>query len=118
MKTRTTNPQPSRQQLNVSIPMDTVDWLLDGDAAIRWQTMRDLLDAAPETDAERDLVATSGWAKQLLDRQDPDGTRAVQHKHSGKVWFDMEKGGGPSRWNTLRALRVLRWHRRVAHPNS
>jgi hypothetical protein len=24
----------------------------------------------------------------------------------------MERTGGPSRWNTLRALRVLRWARR------
>ena len=39
-----------------------VEWLLEGDPAIRWQVMRDLLDAP----------------------------------------------GGESRWNTLRALRVLR----------
>ena len=30
-------------------------------------------------------------------------------KHTGKVWFDMEVGKEPSRWNTLRALRVLKW---------
>lgn len=45
----------------------------------------------------------------LVDRRRRDGAWPVQHKHSGKVWFDMEKTGGPSRWNTLRALRVLRW---------
>ncbi len=38
-----------------------------------------------------------------------DGRWPVQHKHSGLVWFDMEQTGGPSRWNTLRAFRVLRW---------
>jgi len=38
-----------------------------------------------------------------------DGTWPVQHKYAGKVFFDMEKIGRPSRWNTLRALRVLRW---------
>lgn len=37
-----------------------------------------------------------------------DGTWPVQNKHAGKVHFDMEKTGGPSRWNTLRVLRVLR----------
>ena len=31
----------------------------------------------------------------------------VQAKHPGQTHFDMEKTGGPSRWNTLRALRVL-----------
>ena len=38
-----------------------------------------------------------------------DGTWPIQHRYSGKVFFHMEKMGGPSRWNTLRALRVLRW---------
>jgi hypothetical protein len=29
----------------------------------------------------------------------------------GQVHFDMEEGEGkPSRWNTLRAMRVLRWY--------
>lgn len=45
----------------------------------------------------------------LAGRLRTDGAWPVQHKHTGKVWFDMEKTGGPSRWNTLRALRVLRW---------
>lgn len=49
----------------------------------------------------------------LRGRRRQDGTWPVQHKHGGKVWFDMEKTGGPSRWNTLRALRVLRWAERV-----
>ncbi|NNC80757.1 MAG: hypothetical protein HKN94_11475 [Acidimicrobiales bacterium] len=45
----------------------------------------------------------------LVGRQRRDGRWPVQQKYAGKVWFDMEKTGGPSRWNTLRALRVLRW---------
>jgi hypothetical protein len=39
-----------------------------------------------------------------------DGTWPVQAKHPGQTHFDMEKTGGPSRWNTLRALRVLTWY--------
>lgn len=42
-------------------------------------------------------------------RRRKDGTWPVQHKHPGKVFFDMEKTGGPSRWNTLRALQALHW---------
>jgi hypothetical protein len=42
-------------------------------------------------------------------RRRRDGRWPVQNKHAGRVWFDMERTGGPSRWNTLRALRVLRW---------
>jgi len=43
----------------------------------------------------------------LLKKQRKDGTWPVQAKHPGQTHFDMEKTGGPSRWNTLRALRVL-----------
>jgi len=40
-----------------------------------------------------------------------DGTWPLQNRHPGKVHFEMEEGSGkPSRWNTLRALRVLRWY--------
>jgi hypothetical protein len=42
-------------------------------------------------------------------RRRQDGLWPVQHKYTGKVFFDIEKIGGPSRWNTLRALRILRW---------
>ncbi len=45
----------------------------------------------------------------LRSKRRKDGRWPVQHKHAGRVWFDMERTGGPSRWNTLRALRVLRW---------
>ena len=37
-----------------------------------------------------------------------DGAWVLEGKHVGMVHFEMEKTGNPSRWNTLRALRVLR----------
>ena len=41
-----------------------------------------------------------------------DGRWPLQNRHPGKEHFTMEPGSGkPSRWNTLRALRVLRWYR-------
>ena len=40
-------------------------------------------------------------------RRRKDGTWSVS-KHPGAVHFTMEQGGQPSRWNTLRALRVLK----------
>lgn len=49
-------------------------WLLDSDPAIRWQVMRDLIDAlAGEVAAERARVAHEGWGLQLLRQQRPDG---------------------------------------------
>lgn len=38
-----------------------------------------------------------------------DGRWSLQHSYRGKTYFELERLGGPSRWNTLRALRVLRW---------
>ncbi|QAY60690.1 hypothetical protein ET475_12325 [Microbacterium protaetiae] len=52
----------------------TMEYLMAGDPAIRWQTMRDLLDApADEVAAERARVAREGWGARLLDEQAADG---------------------------------------------
>ena len=42
-------------------------------------------------------------------KRNPDGRWNLQNRHPGKTYFEMEEVGQPSRWNTLRALRVLRW---------
>ena len=38
-----------------------------------------------------------------------DGRWLLQNSYKGKVYFELERLGAPSRWNTLRALRVLKW---------
>ncbi|HVC99900.1 MAG TPA: hypothetical protein VNG93_01980 [Candidatus Dormibacteraeota bacterium] len=51
----------------------------------------------------------------LRSKQRPDGSWLLENTHPGKVQFTLEDGDGrPSRWNTLRALRVLRWYERSA----
>jgi len=51
-----------------------IDWLLASDPAIRWQVLRDLLDAPEATwQAERAKVETEGWGAELLSHQDADG---------------------------------------------
>ncbi|MGZ4603753.1 MAG: hypothetical protein ACXWOT_06710 [Candidatus Limnocylindrales bacterium] len=43
-------------------------------------------------------------------QRDPDGRWPLQNVHSGEAHVQMEDGEGrPSRWNTLRALRVFAW---------
>ena len=43
-------------------------------------------------------------------KADADGRWRVENPHPGAVHFEMEgRAGEPSRWTTLRALRVLRW---------
>ncbi len=44
----------------------------------------------------------------LKKKRRKDNKWPVQAKHPGQTHFDMEKTGGPSRWNTLRAMRVLK----------
>jgi hypothetical protein len=43
----------------------------------------------------------------IIQKRKEDGKWVVQEKHKGAVHFDMEKTGAPSRWNTLRCMRVL-----------
>jgi len=51
----------------------------------------------------------------LRSKRKSDGTWLLENTHPGKVYFALEDGDGrPSRWNTLRALRVLRWYDRTA----
>jgi len=43
-------------------------------------------------------------------KRDASGRWLLEKPHEGEVHFAMDEGvGKPSRWNTLRALRVLRW---------
>lgn len=54
--------------------MDVHDWLLDSDAAIRWQVLRDIVQAPTAVvEAERARIATDGWGDRLLALQGHDG---------------------------------------------
>jgi len=51
-----------------------IDWLLDGDPAIRWQVLRDLTNAsAADVAVERSRVEHDGWGARLLAQEGPDG---------------------------------------------
>ena len=60
------------------MPVDGVlQWLLDGDPAIRWQTLRDLVGASERAvEQERRKIASDGWGVRLLAKQDAEGTWA------------------------------------------
>ena len=49
----------------------------------------------------------------VLRKRRADGRWVLQNRHPGKTFFELEQVGKPSRWNTLRALRVLAWWQRV-----
>jgi len=47
----------------------------------------------------------------VASKRDATGRWPLENSHPGAVHFDMDEGEGkPSRWNTLRAIRVLRWY--------
>ncbi len=44
----------------------------------------------------------------LLEKQDEQGRWKMEYTYNGKTWVDIEEKGKPSKWVTLRALRVLK----------
>jgi hypothetical protein len=65
--------------------MDTIDWLLDSDPAIRWQAMRDLTDASPAAvAAERARVPHEGLGAQIIAYQGSDGS---WRREDAPVWL-------------------------------
>jgi len=53
---------------------------------------------------------TAEAVEHVRSRRQPDGRWLLDRVPAGRVHFDLEDGVGlPSRWNTLRALRVLAW---------
>src|SRR5262249_15696067 len=54
-----------------------LQWLLDGDPAIRWQALRDLVGGSKsKVEREQQKIPRAGWGARLLARQDPQGTWA------------------------------------------
>ena len=52
-------------------------------------------------------------------KRDGDGRWPLENPHPGRLHFAMDEGEGrPSRWNTLRAMRVLRWSESTAAHQS
>ncbi len=44
----------------------------------------------------------------VLSKQDDQGRWKLEYSYKGKLWTDIEKKGQPSKWVTLRALRILK----------
>ncbi|MEK6323133.1 MAG: hypothetical protein AABN33_15785 [Acidobacteriota bacterium] len=45
----------------------------------------------------------------IRSKQDKDGRWPLQNRYKGATYFELEQLSAPSRWNTLRSLRVLTW---------
>ena len=44
----------------------------------------------------------------VISKQNQQGRWLLEHTYNGKMWVDIEKRGQPSKWVTLRTLRVLK----------
>lgn len=91
----TANPDTSHTPPAPNPKSSAIQWLLDGDPAIRWQALRDLTHASDEeVAAARAQVATEGWGAHILAGQGANGS-----------W-----GAGTSNpeWVTLQSLLLLR----------
>jgi hypothetical protein len=65
--------------------VDTLDWLLDSDPAIRWQAVRDLTDASAQVIAqERTRVPREGVGAAILAQQERDGS---WRRSDAPVWL-------------------------------
>lgn len=89
-------------------PVSVIAWLLDSDPSIRWQALRDLVNAPAEVVAdERARVATEGWGARLLSLRDEDGQWAGGACFPGDHDWSAKTEGQP--WtSTLHTLELLR----------
>lgn len=66
---------------------EAIQWLLEGDPAIRWQALRDLLGGAEHVvERERRKISGDGWGARLLAKQDPEGTWAGGQSSDGGLY--------------------------------
>ena len=72
-----------------------------------WDVLRGL-DHFRRMDAPRDPRLEDA-IELVRSRRSADGRWKLQNHYRGKEFFKLEKPGQPSRWNTLRALRILQW---------
>lgn len=60
---------------------EIINWLLEGDVSIQYQTHRDLLHSGPEVLVSlKKRIATEGWGYEFLKRQQPEG-------HWGRAFY-------------------------------
>jgi hypothetical protein len=70
------------------------------------------LDYFQSVDAPRDPRLIDAM-EIVRNNQGPDGRWLLQHSYRGRTYFDLERVGAPSRWNTLRVLKW--WGHTVQH---
>ncbi len=111
------------------LPGDPLPWLLETDPAVAdypfgfgekpsssWFKLGYPIGYVTDVLQNLEVLAALGQAqdrrlanalKLVVSKQDRQGRWPMEYSYSGKTWADIEKRGQPSKWVTLRALRVL-----------
>ena len=90
-----------------------IAWLLEGDPSIRYQTLRDLVNAhGNDIDKERQRVLKEGWGRRVMDLQEDNGTWS--HALYSPKWTStfytlllLKRFGAPNDKHTEKACRIL-----------
>ena len=82
-------------------------WFKLGFPLSYWSDVLETISNLVELGYGKDPRLSSGlqW---IVDKQDEDGRWKLENSLNGKMWVDIEAKGKPSKWVTLRALRVLK----------
>lgn len=101
--------------------MSVIDWLLDGEiieprykylfspTPRRLYDILRVLEYFRAAGVEPEERMTEAY-ELLVSKRDAEGRWPVEYKYEGDYHFEMDDAEGqPSRWSTLRALRVIRW---------
>ncbi len=94
------------------VTSDTVTWLLrPNNPSFRFWTRQHLVDR-PITDQEikesQNAVMVSPCIKTILGEQKGEGHWLLKNTYKGKMFCEIDEMNKPSKWITMRALRVLR----------
>jgi hypothetical protein len=105
----------TRDDMRLDVRASLLQWLLDSDPAIRWQTLADVTHApAGEVAAERGKLSTDGLGARLLSAQAPDGRWGGAAWNRGwdstmhVLWLLRELGLPPESGAARRALDLVR----------
>ncbi len=54
------------------------------------------------------IARVAAGADYVLSKQDAHGRWKMEYTYNGKTWVDIEEKGKPSKWVTLRSLRLVK----------
>jgi hypothetical protein len=78
-----------------------------------WRSIQDFEFSDPESEGLFNKHAIDGrfsdGIELLKKKRKSEGKWNMMRGPSGRIYFEMERAGKPSRWNTLRGLRILKW---------